>query len=147
MVDISVVSSRLVPPDILTTASSTVPALSRASKTSLDCCADTVPKVAVLGTTTEIAAATVLVLIVPEVSGVFLKFSIVGFKVQVNALVATEAVMGWIESAIGMIVVILWLVIPLVPSKIMLIILLVHYVNRASIESVCAVDCGDADSV
>ena len=38
-------------------------------------------------------------LIVPEVKGVFLKFSIVGFKVQVNALEPTEAVMGWMGSA------------------------------------------------
>ena len=80
----------------MTTASSTVPALSSAITTSLDWTVDTVPRVAVLGTTTEIAVATVLVLIAPEVKGVALKFSIVGFRVTVNALVATEAVMGWI---------------------------------------------------
>jgi hypothetical protein len=49
-----------------------------------------------LGTVTDIADAILTVFIVPEVSGVFLKFSIVGFKVQVNALAPTEAVMGWI---------------------------------------------------
>jgi hypothetical protein len=89
---IKVVSSRLVPPEMLTTANSIVPALSRARTTMRDCCADTVPKVEPLDTTTEIAEPTVRVLTVPLVIGVARKSKAQGLSVTVRALEATEAV-------------------------------------------------------
>jgi hypothetical protein len=71
-----------------------VPALLIAITTMRDCCADTVPIVEVLGIVTEIAEGTAIVVTVPLVRGDALKSSIVGFRVIVNALAATEAVIG-----------------------------------------------------
>ena len=73
---------------------SIVPALLMASTTKRDCTALTVPKVAVEGTTTEIAAAFDTVVTVPLPMVADLKSRLVGLSVIVSALEATEAVMG-----------------------------------------------------
>jgi hypothetical protein len=91
---IRVVSSKFIELAWLTTASSTVPALSIANtiirfKTPL-----VVPKVAPDGTTTEIGEDTVLVLTVPLPIVELRKDNPVTFNVTVSALAATEAVIG-----------------------------------------------------
>jgi len=93
------VSSRVKPPEVvdpvlnkLATANSTVPALSNAITYNLDKVALIVPRVAVLGTTTEIAAETVRVFTVPLVIGVERKSKAQGLSVTVRALDAAEAV-------------------------------------------------------
>src|SRR3569832_2484138 len=94
VVEISVVSFLFLSPARLTTASSTVPALSCASRINRAACPDFVPSVAVDGTVTEIGAETERVLTVPLLSAEERKSSVVGLSVKVSALVATDAVTG-----------------------------------------------------
>ena len=68
------VSVKSVPPEMLTTASSIVPALFSARTISRDCTALTVPTVAVLGTT-KFAGVPATVVTVPLVKVVLLKSS------------------------------------------------------------------------
>ena len=94
---ISVVSLRLkavVAALLLTTANSTVPALSIANTVSRAATLLEVPSVAVNGTTTDTAAGTVRVLTVPLDKVLLRKSKAVGLSVKVRAFVATEAVMG-----------------------------------------------------
>lgn len=94
VVVINDVSSRLTLPFMFATANSTVPALSKANTMIRCCCPLIVPKLAPDGTTKEIGEATVLVLTVPLLSVELRNVTVVEFKVTVNALVATDAVIG-----------------------------------------------------
>ena len=91
---INPVSVRLLPPAMLTTASSTVPALSIAKTTIRLCCADIVPRVDPDDTTTDIADEINRDTTVPLVKVADLKSNVVGFSVTVSALVAAVAVIA-----------------------------------------------------
>lgn len=94
VVEISVVSSRLLPPEILTTANSTVPALFMAITIIVDCVALTVPNVEPEETVTDIGEETVTVEVAPLVSEELRKANAHAFNVTVNALLDTAAVIG-----------------------------------------------------
>lgn len=79
---------------MLTTASSTVPALSSASTTIRLCVADTVPSVDPDDTVTDMADVTARDTTVPLVNVEDLNSKVVGFSVTVSALAATVAVIG-----------------------------------------------------
>src|SRR5574340_24600 len=96
VVEISVVSSRLFPPARLATASSTVPALSSANRTSRADMALAVPRVAPDGTTSDSAEETLRVLTVPLHNVAERKSSEVGFRFRVNALADTLALIDCI---------------------------------------------------
>ena len=84
---------------MLTTASSTVPALSSASTTIRLCVADTVPRVEPDDTVTDIADVTALDTTVPLVKVADRNSRVVGFSVTVSALAATVAVIGWMTDS------------------------------------------------
>ena len=86
------VSVKSLPPEMLTTASSTVPALSRANTTMRLCTAETVPKVDPDDTTTETGDEITRDTTVPLVKVADLKSSVVALSVTVRALAATDAV-------------------------------------------------------
>ena len=77
---------------MLTTASSTVPALSRANTTMRLCVADNVPRVDPDDTVTDMADVTDLDTTVPLVKVEDRKSKVVGLSVTVRALAATAAV-------------------------------------------------------
>jgi hypothetical protein len=79
---------------MLTTASSTVPALSSASTTIRLCVADTVPSVDPDDTVTDMADVTARDTTVPLVNVEDLKSKVVAFSVTVSALADTVAVIG-----------------------------------------------------
>ena len=89
---INPVSVKLLPPEMLTTASSTEPALSRANTTMRLCTADTVPSVDPDDTVTDMADATDRDTTAPLVKVEDRKSKVVGFNVTVSALAATVAV-------------------------------------------------------
>ena len=94
VVEITPVSLKSEPPLMFVTASSIVPLLFMASTTKRDWIVDTVPNVAVDGTTTEIDVEFDTVVTVPLPIVADLKSSTVGLNVIVSALLAAEAVMG-----------------------------------------------------
>ena len=91
---INPVSVRSLPPAMLTTASSTVPALSRANTTMRLCVAAIVPSVDPDDTTTDIADEINRDTTVPLVKVADRKSKVVGFSVTVRALAAAVAVIG-----------------------------------------------------
>jgi hypothetical protein len=98
----SVVSVRLVPPAMFTTASSMVPALFSAMTTKRDCTALTVPSVAEDGTT-KLAGVPVTVVTAPLVKDAERKSKVSAEAEMVNALAATDAEMGWISGYTAMV--------------------------------------------
>jgi len=96
---INPVSVRSLPPAMLTTASSTEPALSIANTTMRLCTADVVPSVEPDDTVMDMADETTRDVTVPLVSVDDLKSSVVGFNVTVNAPAATVAVIGLIADS------------------------------------------------
>ena len=84
---------------MLTTASSTVPALSRASTTMRLCTPDTVPRVDPEDTVTDIADEITRDTRVPLDKVADRKSNVVGFNVTVSALADTAAVIGLISGS------------------------------------------------
>ena len=93
VVEIRVVSSNWLPPAMLTTANSSVPALFMASTTSLDCVAFTVPSVAEDGTV-RLAGVPDTVVTVPLPSVVERKSNTKADAEIVKAFAATDADIG-----------------------------------------------------
>jgi hypothetical protein len=98
----SVVSVRLVPPAMFTTANSMVPALFSAMTTKRDCTALTVPSVAEDGTT-RLAGVPDTVVTAPLPRAVERKSKVSEDAEMVNALAATDAEMGWISGYTAMV--------------------------------------------
>lgn len=100
---INPVSVKLLPPAMLTTANSIVPALLSARTIRRDCTALTVPNVAVLGTT-RFAGVPETVATVPLVKSVLLKSSESVDALKVNAFAATDALIAKIPACGGLVI-------------------------------------------
>ena len=97
------VSVKSVPPEMLTTASSIVPALFSARTINRDCTALTVPNVAVLGTT-KFAGVPETVVTVPLVKVVLLKSSDKADALIVSAEDAADALIDLIATSDGLVI-------------------------------------------
>lgn len=104
MVLITPVSVKSLPPAMLTTASSTVPALSRANTTMRLCVAATVPSVDPDDTVTDMADVIDRDTTVPLVKVEDRKSKVVGFSVTVSALADTVAVIGLIAGSANLVI-------------------------------------------